>query len=179
MVGDKLLIWAVAEAHGSILRVDQGLVPRFSQDVQERGQRSTVTGPRAQLATFDGTDGGASFAGDRGYRFRARGVAGSIECGRHQLCRQGVVARRERDGDLAIRPSVELSRTTGAWPGATTPASILGLEQAGPHQPVEMESGQLAADPDRHGGVVSADHLRAGGYQLIKAPTVRLLEERH
>ena len=67
--------------------------------------------------------------------------------------------RRQRDRHLSVRSPIELGRTTGTWPAPAATAPVLGVEQAGRGEPIEVEGGQLAADPERCGRIIAADRL--------------------
>jgi hypothetical protein len=145
-----------------------GLIAGSAQDVDDTTERSPPAGTPSDPAARLDAHGGASFAGDGGQRVDPRRPVQSPECGRHEIRRPVVSAGRERDLDLAFGPSIELGRTPGARAGPTAEAAVLGLEQPGLDQPIEMEGRELAADAQRRDRLVAPGRLAAGDHQVVQ-----------
>src|SRR5439155_25811098 len=82
---------------------------------------------------------------------------------------------REGHGQLRGGSPVELRRPPRARSGPATEPSVRGLQQAGIDETIEMEGGQLAADPELVGGSF-APELACGNDELVQAPPIRFVE---
>ena len=91
--------------------------------------------------------------------WRVGGAAGLCRLDRlgQQLSHERVRPRGERDLVLGDRGAVELRRTARPRAGPPRQPAVLDLEEPIGRQPVEMERGEPAPDPDRFGCLVPAD----------------------
>ena len=90
-----------------------------------------------------------------------------------------VVALGHGDGDLAIDSTVQLGRAAGTGPSTLASAPVLGPQQAGRHQTVEVEGSQLAADADGRRSLISPDGGIAHGDEVVQTPPVEIAEQGH
>jgi hypothetical protein len=141
MVRDECVVGAIPKGYGAPLLIDRRFIPSSTQDVHERRQASTAAWSRASDPACFEANVRATFAGDVGDgRDRGR-IPESIDAlGKSSGCRL-VPARRERDGDFAIRTSIELCRTTGAGTCPSAATSVLSLEQPTVDESLEVEGG--------------------------------------
>ena len=84
-----------------------------------------------------------------GRRARRRAEPFRLERDREQARDHVVAPLREADLELLIRSAVQLRRTSGTRPCPAREPPILGAEQPGLDQAIEVERGQRASDPDR------------------------------
>jgi len=100
-----------------------------------------------------------------------------LDTGREQVGGQVVAPWRQLDGDLVLGgASVELGGSPGPGAGPAAAAPEDDVEQARGDEPVEVERGERAADPDRGRCFISIDGVAAPGDELIEAATDRLGE---
>ena len=102
-------------------------------------------------------------------------VAEPLRVERHrEQARDHVVASlREADLELLIRSAVQLGRTSGTGPCPARESPVLGTEQPGLDQAIEVERGQRTSDPDRRRRLVAPDRVRSADDVQVQGPTDR------
>jgi hypothetical protein len=77
----------------------------------------------------------------------------------------------------ALRPAVELCRTSCTGPASAAAPAVFDLEEAGGHKAVQVERGQRSPDSNSGGGCVAIDGIVSTDDMVVERATHGLTED--
>src|SRR5699024_295341 len=144
-----------------------------SRFVSQLGQHLTGTGERVAVLWEPlgqcSTGGARALLQKRLYRI-AGGDAFRDRTG-HQLRGELVLTLRHTDRHIRARPAVHLRRPARTGAAAAGQPYVVGLEQPGLLQPVQMELRLVAGQVQGRGGGVTADRFGLVAYEVVEGFT--------
>ena len=100
-----------------------------------------------------------------------------LEGSREQIRREPVAAGRDGHLHVARRASIQLRRPAGAGSRPSGEPPVLGVEQTGPHESLEVECRERPRDADGCRRVVTPHGLGLGSNPVVEASSCRFVEQ--